>query len=188
MLSPFDTTYHLLRRLHVFFNADGEKSILKNHLEQKPQAQWGSMDPSRINRGPLEDINSPEQWDLPFLQHLYLRVSPPLPLCLVSFLIRLHITCIATTSSSQAVALATGPCKSMDQPCTFLSHAHQLTYSITTYSVCVFCHSARLNATCILTVKHSYTHTYTRVCTVCSCLYAADWFVVLTCKRRWSWT
>lgn len=42
-------------------NADGEKSILKNHLEQKPQAQWGSMDPSRINRGPLEDINSPEQ-------------------------------------------------------------------------------------------------------------------------------
>lgn len=43
------------------FNTDGEKSILKNHLEQKPQAQWGSMDPSRINRGPLEDINSPEQ-------------------------------------------------------------------------------------------------------------------------------
>ena len=43
------------------FTADGEKSILKNHLEQKPQAQWGSMDPSRINRGPLEDINSPEQ-------------------------------------------------------------------------------------------------------------------------------
>lgn len=41
--------------------ADGEKSILKNHLEQKPQAQWGSMDPSRINRGPLDDINSPEQ-------------------------------------------------------------------------------------------------------------------------------
>lgn len=43
------------------FDADAEKSILKNHLEQKPQAQWGSMDPSRINRGPLEDINSPEQ-------------------------------------------------------------------------------------------------------------------------------
>lgn len=48
--------------MHTFdFNTDGEKSILKNHLEQKPQAQWGSMDPSRINRGPLEDINSPEQ-------------------------------------------------------------------------------------------------------------------------------
>ena len=46
---------------YMCFNADGEKSILKNHLEQKPQAQWGSMDPSRINRGPLEDINSPEQ-------------------------------------------------------------------------------------------------------------------------------
>lgn len=52
---------YILRCLHVFFDADGEKSILKNHLEQKPQAQWGSMDPSRINRGPLEDINSPEQ-------------------------------------------------------------------------------------------------------------------------------
>lgn len=46
--------------LHLFA-VDGEKSVLKNHLEQKPQAQWGSMDPSRINRGPLEDINSPEQ-------------------------------------------------------------------------------------------------------------------------------
>lgn len=60
------------------FNADGEKSILKNHLEQKPQAQWGSMDPSRINRGPLEDINSPEQWDVPLLQHP-LYPSVPLP-------------------------------------------------------------------------------------------------------------
>lgn len=49
----------------LMFVTDGEKSILKNHLEQKPQAQWGSMDPSRINRGPLEDINSPEQWALP---------------------------------------------------------------------------------------------------------------------------
>ncbi|KAI9539817.1 Gamma-aminobutyric acid type B receptor subunit 2 [Dissostichus eleginoides] len=57
---------------------DGEKSILKNHLEQKPQAQWGSMDPSRINRGPLEDINSPEHiqrrlsLQLPILHHAYL--------------------------------------------------------------------------------------------------------------------
>ncbi|TNM92755.1 hypothetical protein fugu_018157, partial [Takifugu bimaculatus] len=57
---------------------DGEKSILKNHLEQKPQAQWGSMDPSRINRGPLDDINSPEHiqrrlsLQLPILHHAYL--------------------------------------------------------------------------------------------------------------------
>ncbi|XP_024863471.1 gamma-aminobutyric acid type B receptor subunit 2 isoform X2 [Kryptolebias marmoratus] len=57
---------------------DGEKSILKNHLEQKPQAQWGSMDPSRISRGPLEDINSPEHiqrrlsLQLPILHHAYL--------------------------------------------------------------------------------------------------------------------
>ncbi|KAJ7991786.1 hypothetical protein DPEC_G00287480 [Dallia pectoralis] len=57
---------------------EGEKSILKNHLEQKPQAQWGSMDPSRINRGPLEDINSPEHiqrrlsLQLPILHHAYL--------------------------------------------------------------------------------------------------------------------
>lgn len=61
-----------------FTDKDGEKSILKNHLEQKPQAQWGSMDPSRINRGPLEDINSPEHiqrrlsLQLPILHHAYL--------------------------------------------------------------------------------------------------------------------
>ncbi|KAG5264764.1 hypothetical protein AALO_G00257780 [Alosa alosa] len=57
---------------------EGEKSVLKNHLEQKPQAQWGSMDPSRISRGPLEDINSPEHvqrrlsLQLPILHHAYL--------------------------------------------------------------------------------------------------------------------
>ncbi|KAK1805039.1 hypothetical protein P4O66_019399 [Electrophorus voltai] len=57
---------------------DGEKSLLKNHLEQKPQAQWGSVDPSRINRGPQEDINSPEHiqrrlsLQLPILHHAYL--------------------------------------------------------------------------------------------------------------------
>ncbi|XP_063042041.1 gamma-aminobutyric acid type B receptor subunit 2 [Engraulis encrasicolus] len=57
---------------------DGEKALLKNHLEQKPQAQWGSMDPSRISRGPLEDINSPEHvqrrlsLQLPILHHAYL--------------------------------------------------------------------------------------------------------------------
>uniref|UniRef100_A0A672SU29 Gamma-aminobutyric acid type B receptor subunit 2 n=1 Tax=Sinocyclocheilus grahami TaxID=75366 RepID=A0A672SU29_SINGR len=57
--------------------SDGEKS-LKNHLEQKPQAQWGSMDPSRISRGQLDDINSPEHiqrrlsLQLPILHHAYL--------------------------------------------------------------------------------------------------------------------
>ncbi|KAF7691344.1 gamma-aminobutyric acid type B receptor subunit 2 [Silurus meridionalis] len=57
---------------------DGEKTVLKNHLEQKPQALRGSMDPSRISRGPLEDINSPEHiqrrlsLQLPILHHAYL--------------------------------------------------------------------------------------------------------------------
>ncbi|KAI1901606.1 hypothetical protein AGOR_G00036130 [Albula goreensis] len=57
---------------------EGDRSMLKNHLEQKPQAQWGSVDPSRINRGPLEDINSPEHiqrrlsLQLPILHHAYL--------------------------------------------------------------------------------------------------------------------
>lgn len=56
-----------------------EKSLLKNHLDQKPlQGHWGSMDPSRISRGPLEDINSPEHvqrrlsLQLPILHHAYL--------------------------------------------------------------------------------------------------------------------
>ncbi|MBN3305671.1 gamma-aminobutyric acid type B receptor subunit 2 [Amia ocellicauda] len=57
---------------------EGDKSILKNHHDQKPQAQWGSVDPSRTNRGPLEDINSPEHiqrrlsLQLPILHHAYL--------------------------------------------------------------------------------------------------------------------
>ncbi|XP_061521280.1 gamma-aminobutyric acid type B receptor subunit 2 isoform X1 [Phycodurus eques] len=57
---------------------DADRSLLKNHLEQKPQGQWGSMDPSRITRGPLEDINSPEHiqrrlsLQLPILHHAYL--------------------------------------------------------------------------------------------------------------------
>lgn len=61
MMALLTQSVSLFTRVTCVFNADGEKSILKNHLEQKPQAQWGSMDPSRINRGPLEDINSPEQ-------------------------------------------------------------------------------------------------------------------------------
>ncbi|XP_028673964.1 gamma-aminobutyric acid type B receptor subunit 2 [Erpetoichthys calabaricus] len=57
---------------------EGDKSILKNHHEQKPQGQWGSMDPSRTNKGPIEDINSPEHiqrrlsLQLPILHHAYL--------------------------------------------------------------------------------------------------------------------
>ncbi|KAK2518345.1 hypothetical protein Q9233_012566 [Columba guinea] len=39
---------------------DGEKAILKNHLDQNPPAQWGSSDPSRTSKDPIEDINSPE--------------------------------------------------------------------------------------------------------------------------------
>ncbi|XP_061677838.1 gamma-aminobutyric acid type B receptor subunit 2 isoform X3 [Syngnathoides biaculeatus] len=57
---------------------DAERNLLKNHLEQKPQAHWGSTDPSRITSGPLEDINSPEHiqrrlsLQLPILHHAYL--------------------------------------------------------------------------------------------------------------------
>ncbi|POI34868.1 hypothetical protein CIB84_001380, partial [Bambusicola thoracicus] len=40
---------------------DGEKAILKNHLDQNPPAQWGTSDPSRTSKDPIEDINSPEQ-------------------------------------------------------------------------------------------------------------------------------
>ncbi|KAJ7395087.1 gamma-aminobutyric acid type B receptor subunit 2-like [Pitangus sulphuratus] len=46
---------------------DGEKAILKNHLDQNPPAQWGSSDPSRTSKDPIEDINSPEQ-------NLYIKV------------------------------------------------------------------------------------------------------------------
>ncbi|XP_051926540.1 gamma-aminobutyric acid type B receptor subunit 2 isoform X3 [Hippocampus zosterae] len=62
----------------LYCRGDADRSLLKNHLEQKPQGQWGSMDPSRITRGPLEDINSPEHiqrrlsLQLPILHHAYL--------------------------------------------------------------------------------------------------------------------
>ncbi|MGH0150818.1 UNVERIFIED_CONTAM: hypothetical protein FKN15_018694 [Acipenser sinensis] len=57
---------------------DGDKSILKNHHEQKPPAQWGSVDPSRMSTDPIDDINSPEHiqrrlsLQLPILHHAYL--------------------------------------------------------------------------------------------------------------------
>uniref|UniRef100_A0A8C8ED01 Gamma-aminobutyric acid type B receptor subunit 2 n=1 Tax=Otus sunia TaxID=257818 RepID=A0A8C8ED01_9STRI len=57
---------------------DGEKAILKNHLDQNPPAQWGSSDPSRTSKDPIEDINSPEHiqrrlsLQLPILHHAYL--------------------------------------------------------------------------------------------------------------------
>lgn len=109
-------------------NADGEKSILKNHLEQKPQAQWGSMDPSRINRGPLEDINSPEQWELPFLQHLYPCVSLPFPLsCQLSHQTTRHMyhnyqQLLGGCSGNRAL-------RKHVRPCSFFSYAHQHTYN-----------------------------------------------------------
>uniref|UniRef100_A0A8C9FSK5 Gamma-aminobutyric acid type B receptor subunit 2 n=1 Tax=Pavo cristatus TaxID=9049 RepID=A0A8C9FSK5_PAVCR len=57
---------------------DGEKAILKNHLDQNPPAQWGTSDPSRTSKDPIEDINSPEHiqrrlsLQLPILHHAYL--------------------------------------------------------------------------------------------------------------------
>ncbi|XP_066416683.1 gamma-aminobutyric acid type B receptor subunit 2 isoform X2 [Molothrus aeneus] len=57
---------------------DGEKAILKNHLDQNPPAQWGSSDPSRTSKDAIEDINSPEHiqrrlsLQLPILHHAYL--------------------------------------------------------------------------------------------------------------------
>ncbi|RXM35656.1 hypothetical protein EOD39_3960 [Acipenser ruthenus] len=57
---------------------DGDKSILKNHHEQKPPAQWGSVDPSRMSTDHIDDINSPEHiqrrlsLQLPILHHAYL--------------------------------------------------------------------------------------------------------------------
>ncbi|KAK6491233.1 gamma-aminobutyric acid type B receptor subunit 2-like [Huso huso] len=65
--------------IHNFTDGkDGDKSILKNNHEQKPPAQWGSVDPSRTSTEPIEDINSPEHiqrrlsLQLPILHHAYL--------------------------------------------------------------------------------------------------------------------
>ncbi|XP_060630620.2 gamma-aminobutyric acid type B receptor subunit 2 isoform X2 [Anolis sagrei] len=59
-------------------NKDGEKAVLKNHLDQNPQAQWDTTDSSRTNKDFIEDINSPEHiqrrlsLQLPILHHAYL--------------------------------------------------------------------------------------------------------------------
>ncbi|XP_042320856.1 LOW QUALITY PROTEIN: gamma-aminobutyric acid type B receptor subunit 2 [Sceloporus undulatus] len=59
-------------------NKDGEKAVLKNHLDQNPQAQWNTTEPSRTNKDFIEDINSPEHiqrrlsLQLPILHHAYL--------------------------------------------------------------------------------------------------------------------
>ncbi|XP_054841720.1 gamma-aminobutyric acid type B receptor subunit 2 [Eublepharis macularius] len=59
-------------------NKDAEKSILKNHLDQNPQAQWSTTEPSRTSKDFIEDINSPEHiqrrlsLQLPILHHAYL--------------------------------------------------------------------------------------------------------------------
>lgn len=46
---------------------DGEKAVLKNHLDQNPQAQWNATEPSRTSKDFIEDINSPEQYVTQFL-------------------------------------------------------------------------------------------------------------------------
>uniref|UniRef100_A0A670IXM3 Gamma-aminobutyric acid type B receptor subunit 2 n=1 Tax=Podarcis muralis TaxID=64176 RepID=A0A670IXM3_PODMU len=59
-------------------NKDGEKAVLKNHLDQNPQAQWNTTEPSRTSKDFTEDINSPEHiqrrlsLQLPILHHAYL--------------------------------------------------------------------------------------------------------------------
>lgn len=159
--------------VYMCFHADGEKSILKNHLEQKPQAQWGSMDPSRINRGPLEDINSPEQWDLPFLQHLYyLRVPPLFPFVLSAF------SSDYTSHVSQPPA-ALRHLLWQQRSYTLPTHVNILPHTVRMYSP----NHAGLSATCMFTVKRAHTREH-----VFTCIHADDWFVVPTCKRRWSGT
>ncbi|EHB02290.1 Gamma-aminobutyric acid type B receptor subunit 2 [Heterocephalus glaber] len=59
-------------------STDGGKAILKNHLDQNPQLQWSTTEPSRTCKDPIEDINSPEHiqrrlsLQLPILHHAYL--------------------------------------------------------------------------------------------------------------------
>ncbi|XP_072453582.1 gamma-aminobutyric acid type B receptor subunit 2 isoform X2 [Notamacropus eugenii] len=59
-------------------STDGEKAILKNHLDQNTQLQWNTTEPSRSSQDPREDINSPEHiqrrlsLQLPILHHAYL--------------------------------------------------------------------------------------------------------------------
>uniref|UniRef100_G1P3E8 Gamma-aminobutyric acid type B receptor subunit 2 n=1 Tax=Myotis lucifugus TaxID=59463 RepID=G1P3E8_MYOLU len=63
---------------HFSESTDGGKAILKNHLDQNPQLQWNTTEPSRTCKDPIEDINSPEHiqrrlsLQLPILHHAYL--------------------------------------------------------------------------------------------------------------------
>ncbi|KAL0606028.1 Gamma-aminobutyric acid type B receptor subunit 2 [Plecturocebus cupreus] len=50
-----------LLKIQKFSGRDGGKAILKNHLDQNPQLQWNTTEPSRTCKDPVEDINSPEQ-------------------------------------------------------------------------------------------------------------------------------
>ncbi|XP_043920522.1 gamma-aminobutyric acid type B receptor subunit 2 isoform X2 [Protopterus annectens] len=57
---------------------DGEKIVLRNHIDQKSQPQWNMTEPSKTNTDTVEDINSPEHiqrrlsLQLPILHHAYL--------------------------------------------------------------------------------------------------------------------
>ncbi|KAJ7338391.1 hypothetical protein JRQ81_011803 [Phrynocephalus forsythii] len=57
---------------------NGEKAVLKNHLDQNAQAQWNTTESSRTSKDFIEDINSPEHiqrrlsLQLPILHHAYL--------------------------------------------------------------------------------------------------------------------
>ncbi|XP_041423570.1 gamma-aminobutyric acid type B receptor subunit 2 [Xenopus laevis] len=59
-------------------NKDGEKTVLKNHHDQKAPTQWNTIEASKTNKDPIEDINSPEHiqrrlsLQLPILHHAYL--------------------------------------------------------------------------------------------------------------------
>ncbi|XP_061114576.1 gamma-aminobutyric acid type B receptor subunit 2 [Conger conger] len=72
--NQYQDTNSTLSTRNLRDSKEEDRSMLKNHHEQK----WGSVDPSRTNRGPLEDINSPEHiqrrlsLQLPILHHAYL--------------------------------------------------------------------------------------------------------------------
>jgi hypothetical protein len=57
----FKTKQNNLTKVVMLSPTDGGKAILKNHLDQNPQLQWNTTEPSRTCKDPIEDINSPEQ-------------------------------------------------------------------------------------------------------------------------------
>ena len=60
VLSTFKSQVNMMR-YGIVLHSDGGKAILKNHLDQNPQLQWSTTEPSRTCKDPVEDINSPEQ-------------------------------------------------------------------------------------------------------------------------------